>query len=199
LIDRKLQGSGMNQRTKKGLKLAAAVAFAVLLVAITFNVAVDFWTPQAELKDPVAPKEAVSPAIEPTSLQVPLATRPLPAPPLPQRPTTASAQPPWNEPLFEPKFDGPAAARGSSGGAQTFSAPDFGKAALNQFAPLSQVLPPSVSVPGSNPTGISIRPIFSGKSGGVESGGLGAADGVVSGTGSTVSGAASSASTLLKR
>jgi hypothetical protein len=169
-----------------------------LLVAITFNAAVDFWTPQAELKDLVAPKEAVAPAIEPTSLQVPLATRPLPAPPLPQQPATASAQPQWNQPLFEPKFDGPAAARSSGGGAQTFSAPDFGKA-LNQFAPLSQVLPPSVSVPGSDPTGISIRPIFSGKSGGVESGGLGDAGGVVSGAGSTVGGAASSANTLLKR
>jgi len=42
----------MTARTKKGLKLAAAAIFAALLVAITLNAAVDFWTPQAELKDP---------------------------------------------------------------------------------------------------------------------------------------------------
>jgi len=61
------------------------------------------------------------------------------------------------------------------------------------------VLPPSVSATGSDPTGISIRPLFGGKSGGVESGALGAAGGALSGAGSTVSGATSGASSLLKR
>ena len=187
----------MTERTKKGLKLAAAAIFAALLVAITLNAAVDFWTPQAELKDPPAPvKEAAAPAIEPAA---PLTARPLPAPPWPEQPAAKSAQPAWNQPLYEPKFDGPGTARnGPQGGSQGFAAPDF-SSTLNQFAPLSQVLPPSVSATGSDPTGISIRPLFGGKSGGVESGALGAAGGTLSGAGSTVSGATSGASSLLKR
>jgi hypothetical protein len=184
----------MTQRTKRGLKLAAAAILAALLVALTVNVAVDFWTPQAELKDPPAPsKEAVAPAIEPTALQMPLAQPP--APPLPQQPAAASTQP-WNQPLFEPKFDGPGAAR-SGGSAQSFTVPDFSNT-LNQL-PLSQVLPPSVSTPGSDPTGISIRPILGTKSGGTDSGALGAAGGIISGAGSAVGGATSGASSLLKR
>jgi hypothetical protein len=193
----------MTQRAKTGLKLAAAAVFAALLVAITLNAAVDFWTPQAELKNPPAPvKEAVAPAVEPAALQVPLTAKPLPAPPWPEQPAAKQAQPQWNQPLFEPKFDGPGA---RSGGTQTFAAPDFSNV-LNQYAPLGQVLPPSVSLPGSGPAPVSIRPIFGGKSGGVESGALDAAGGLagtagsVTGTaGSTVGGAASSAGSLLKR
>src|ERR1700682_1649171 len=117
----------MNYRTKKGLKLVAAAIFAALLVAITVNGAVDFWIPQAELKDKFAlPKEAAAPAIEPASLQMPPATQPLPAPPLPQQPTAASMPPQWNQPLFERKFDGPGVAGSGfarGGGAQTFTAP----------------------------------------------------------------------------
>lgn len=78
----------MTQRAKRGLKFAAAAILAAFLVAITVNVAVDFWTPQAELKNPAPPKEAVALAIEPASLQMPPATQPLPAPPLPERPAT---------------------------------------------------------------------------------------------------------------
>jgi hypothetical protein len=115
---------------------------------------------------------------------------------LPQQPTAASAPLPWNQPLFEPKFDGPGFAR-NGGGAQTFTAPDFSNA-LNQFAPLSQIQPPSLSLPGADPALVSIRPIFGGKSGGVESGVLGAT-GNLSGAGSAVGGAASSAGSLLKR
>ena len=183
----------MNHRTKRGLKLASAAIFAALLVAITVNGAVDFWMPQAELKESSAPP--VSPA-EPASLQMPLAAQPLPAPPWPQQPAAASTPPQWNQPLFEPKFDGPGFTRGG-GAAQTFTAPDFSKA-LNQFAPLSQIQPPSLSLPGADPAPVSIRPIFGGKSGGVESGVLGAA-GNLSGAGSAVGGAASGASSLLKR
>src|ERR1700730_6394618 len=188
----------MNRRTKRGLKLAAAAIFAALLVAITVNAAVDFWMPQAELKESSQPP--VSPA-EPASLQMPLAAQPLPAPPFPQQPAAASAPPQWNQPLFEPKFDGPGVAGSGvarGGGAlQTFTAPDFSNA-LNQFAPLSQVQPPSFSLPGADPAPVSIRPIFGGKSGGVESGALGAA-GNLSGAGSAVGGAASGAGSLLKR
>jgi hypothetical protein len=183
----------MTHRTKRGLKLAAAAIFAALLVAITFNAAVDFWMPQAELKESSQPP--VSPA-EPASLQMPLAAQPLPAAPLPQQPAAASAPLQWNQPLFEPKFDAPGFARGG-GAAQTFTAPDFSNA-LNQFAPLSQIQPPSLSLPGADPAPVSIRPIFGGKSGGVESGALGAA-GNLSGAGSAVGGAASGAGSLLKR
>jgi hypothetical protein len=184
----------MNHRTKRGLKLAAAAIFAALLVAITVNGAVDFWMPQAELKESSAPP--VSPA-EPATLQMPLAAQPLPAAPLPQQPAAASAPPQWNQPLFEPKFDGPGFAR-NGGGAQTFTAPDFSNA-LNQFAPLSQIQPPSLSLPGADPAPVSIRPIFGGKSGGVESGALGAAGNLPGAAGSTVGGAASGAGSLLKR
>ena len=188
----------MTQRAKRGLKFAAAAFFAALLVAITINAAVDSWTPQVELKNPPAfPKEAV----EPASLQVPLAARPLPAPPWPEQPAAKQAQPQWNQPLFEPKFDRPGVAR-SGGGAQTFTAPDFSNV-LNQYAPLSQVLPPSVSLPGSGPAPVSIRPIFGGKSGGVEGGALDAAGGLTGTAGSTVGGTVggvtSGASSLLKR
>ncbi len=187
----------MTQRTKRGLKFAAAAIFAALLVAITLNAAVDFWTPQAELKAPPAPtKEAAAPAIEPAALQMPLTAKPLPAPPWPEPPPAKQAQPQWNQPLFEPKFDGPGAAR--SGGAQTFTAPDFSNA-LNQYAPLGQVLPPSLSLPGSDPAAVSIRPLFGGKSGGVESGALGAAGSLPGTAGSAVGGATSGASSLLKR
>ena len=186
----------MTERTKKGLKLAAAAIFAALLVAITLNAAVDFWTPQAELKGPPAPvKEAAAPAIEPAA---PLTARPLPAPPWPEQPAAKPAQPAWNQPLYEPKFDGPGTARnGPQGGAQGFAAPDF-SSTLNQFAPLSQVLPPSVSATGSDPTGISIRPLFGGKSGGVDSA-LGTAGSLTGTAGGTVGGATSSAGSLLKR
>lgn len=183
----------MNRRTKTGLKLAAAAIFAALLVAITVNAAVDFWMPQVELKE--SSQTPVSPA-EPASLQMPLAAQPLPAAPLPQQPAAASAPLQWNQPLFEPKFDGPGFTR-NGGAAQTFTAPDFSNA-LNQFAPLSQIQPPSLSLPGADPALVSIRPIFGGKSGGVESGVLGPA-GNLSGAGSTVGGAASGASSLLKR
>jgi hypothetical protein len=191
----------VTQRTKRGLKFAAAAFFAALLVAITINAAVDSWTPQVELKNPpAAPKEAAAPAIEPASLQVPLTARPLPAPPWPEQPAAKQAQPQWNQPLFDPKFDGPGLGR-NGGGAQTFTAPDFSKV-LNQYAPLSQVLPPSVS-PGSGPAPVSIRPIFGGKSGGVEGGALDAA-GSLAGTagstvGGTVGGVTSGAGSLLKR
>jgi hypothetical protein len=184
----------MNRRTKRGLKLAAAAIFAALLVAITFNAAVDYWMPQAELKaPPVSPKEAAAPAIEPATLQLPLATQPLPAPPLSQRPAAAT-QPQWNQPLFEPKFDGPGVAR--SGGSQGFTVPDFSNV-LNQYAPLGQVLPPSLSVTG-DPAAVSIRPIFNTKSGGVEGDALGAA-GSLPGVGSTVGGAVSGAGALLNK
>src|SRR5437762_5239113 len=153
----------MTQRAKTGLKLAAAAIFAALLVAITLNAAVDFWTPQVGLNEPAAPaKDAVAPSND--SLQMPLATRPAPASLLPEQ-QAATPPPPWNQPLFEPKFDGPGIARGNpQTGAQGFSAPDF-SGALNQFAPFSQVLPPSVLAPGSDPAPVSIRPIFGGKSG----------------------------------
>jgi hypothetical protein len=187
----------MNQRTKKGLKIAAAAIFAALLVAITFNVAVDFWTPQVEVKDPTAPsKEATAPAIEPASLQMPLTAQPLPAPPFPEQPTAASAQPQWNQPLFEPKFDGPGATR-SGGSTQGFAAPDF-SSVLNQYAPPSQVLPPSLSVTGPAPAPVSIRPILDTKAGGMDGGALGVA-GNLPGVGSTVSGAASGAGSLLNK
>jgi hypothetical protein len=179
----------VTQRTKRGLKFAAAAILAALLVAITVNVAVDFWTPQAELKNP-------APAIEPASLRMPPATQPLPAPPLPQQPAAVPAQPQWNQPLFEPKFDGPGAARGGS--AQGFTAPDFSNV-LNQYAPLGQVLPPSVSMPGSSPAPVSIRPIFNSKAGGVEGGALDAAGSLPGSAGSTVGGAVSGAGALLNR
>jgi hypothetical protein len=180
----------MNLRTKMGLKLAAAAIFAALLVAMTLNVAVDFWTPQAELNEP--PKVALAPAIEPTAIQIPPATQPLP----PEQPT--AVQPPWNQPLFEPKFDGPGAARsGPQGGSAGFTAPDFSNA-LNQYAPLGQVLPPSVSMPGADSVPV-IRPIIGGKSGGVESGVMGTA-GSLSGTaGGAVGGATSGAGSLLNK
>ncbi len=186
----------MTQRAKRGLKFAAAAILAALLVAITVNVAVDFWTPQAELKNPAPPKEAVAPAIEPTALQIPQPKQ-LPAPPLPQQPAAVPAQPQWNQPLFEPKFDGPGAAR-NGGGAQTFTAPDFSNV-LNQYAPLGQVLPPSVSLPGSGPAPVSIRPLFGGKSGGVEGSALDAAGSLPGSAGSTVGGAVSGAGALLNR
>jgi hypothetical protein len=105
-------------------------------------------------------------------------------------------QPQWNQPLFEPKFDGPGVVRG--GGSEGFTAPDFNNV-LNQYAPLVQVLPPSVSLPGADPAPVAIRPIFGGKSGGVESGALGAA-GSLSGTaGGAVGGTASGAGSLLNK
>jgi hypothetical protein len=186
----------MNRRARKGLKLAAAAIFAALLVAITVNAAVDFWMPQAELKDTLAPpKEAAAQAIEPASLQNPLATRPLPAAPLSERTAAEAAQPQWNQLLFEPKFDGPGMARGSS---QGFTAPDF-SSVVNQYAPLSQVLPPSVSATGSDPLLVSVRPIFGGKAGGVESGALGAAGNLTGTAGGAVGGATSGAGSLLNK
>jgi hypothetical protein len=184
----------MTARTKKGLKLAAAAIFAALLVAITVNAAVDYWTPQADVKDPAMP--AAVPAVELAPLQVPL--QPLPVVPLNEEAAATPGQP-WNQPLFEPKFDAPGAARSApQGGAQGFTAPDFSHA-LNQFAPLSEVLPPSISAPGTDPTGISIRPIFNSKAGGVESGALGAAGSLPGTAGNAVGGATSGASSLLKR
>jgi hypothetical protein len=187
----------MDQRTKKGLKLAGAAIFAALLVAFTVNAVVDFWLPQADLKDAVAPKEAVVPAIEPTSLQIPFAKQPSPPSPLPQTPATAS-QPQWNQPLFEPKFDGSASTRSSGGGAQTFSAPDFSKA-LNQFAPPLQVLPPSISVTGRDPASVAIRPIFGSKAGGTEGDALSAAGNITGTAGNTVGGVTSGAGALLNK
>jgi len=178
-------------RARRGLKLAAAAVLAALLVALTVNVAVDFWTPQAEVKAPSAP--AATPAIEPAALQVPAPMQP--PPPLLQQPA-AAPQPQWNQPLFEPKFDGPGSTRGASGG-QAFTVPDF-SSVLNQSAPLTQVLPPSISL-SPDPAPVAIRPIFGSKSGGVESGALGTVGGIVSGAGGTVSGATSGASSLLKR
>jgi hypothetical protein len=184
----------MNRSTQRGLKIAAAAIFAALLVAMTVNVAVDFWTPQAELNEP--PKVAVAPAIEPAAMQVPATTQPLPPPP--ER--SMAVEPQWNQPLFEPKFDGPGFVRGT--GSAGFTAPDIGNV-LNQYAPLGQVLPPSVSLPGSAPAAVSIRPIFGGKSGGVESGAMdtagslsGTAGGAVSGP---VGGAVSGAGALLNK
>ena len=178
----------MTARARRGLKLAAAAALAALLVALTVNVAVDFWTPQAELKVPAAP--AATPAVEPAALQVPAPMQPLPPPPLPQQPA-AAPQPQWNQPLFEPKFDRPVFTRGASGG-QAFTVPDF-SSVLNQSAPLTQVLPSSISL-SPDPAPVAIRPIFGSKSGGMESGALGTVGGVVSGAGGTVSGATSGAS-----
>jgi len=182
----------MNQRTERSLKFAAAAIFAALIVAIAVNGAVDFWMPQTELKDAPAPlNEAVAPAIEPVTL----ATQPLPAPPLPGQPTSASAQPSWNQQIFEPKFDGPGFARG--GRSQGFTIPDFSNV-LNQYAPLSQVLPPSVSTPGFDPAPISIRPIFNSKAGGVEGGALGAA-GNLSGAGNAIGGTVSGVGPALNK
>ncbi len=186
----------MNRRERKGLKLAAAAIFAALLVAITVNAAVDFWMPQAELKDtPAPPKEAAAQAIEPASLQNPLATRPLPAAPLSERTAAEAAQPQWNQLLFEPKFDGPGVARGSS---QGFTAPDF-SSVVNQYASLSQVLLPSVSATGSDPLLVSVRPILGGKAAGVESGALGAAGNLTGTAGGAVGGATSGAGSLLNK
>src|SRR6185295_8170876 len=92
----------MTDRTKKGLKFAAAAIFALLLVAITINGAVDYWMPQADLKDP----SLLMPAPEPAALQIPEPARPLPST-LPEQPAATATQPPWNQPMFEPKFDGP--------------------------------------------------------------------------------------------
>lgn len=181
----------MNLRTKRGLKFAAAAVFAALLVALTVNVAVDFWIPQAELSDP--PKVAVVPAIKPAAIQMP-ATQPLPPPPSPERST--AVQPQWTQPLFEPKFDGPGIARGP--GSAGFTAPGFSNV-LNQYAPLGQVLPPSVSLPGSSPAAVSIRPIFGGKSGGVESGVLDAAGNLSGTAGGAAGGAVSGAGSLLNK
>ncbi len=181
----------MNLRTKRGLKFAAAAIFAALLVAITVNVAVDFRTPQADLNDP--PKVAVAPAIEPAAIQLP-ATQPVPLPPSPKGST--AVQPQWNQPLFEPKFDGPGFVRGT--GSAGFTAPDIGNV-LNQYAPLGQVLPPSVSVPGADPAPVAIHPIFGGKSGGVESGTLGAAGNLPGTAGGAVGGAVSGAGSLLNK
>ena len=179
----------MNHHTKRGLKFAAAAIFAALLVAITVNVAVDFWTPQAELNDP--PKVAAAPAIEPAAMQMPATTLPLPPPP--ERST--AVQPQWNQPLFEPKFDGPGFVRGT--GSAGFTAPDIGNV-INQYAPLGQVLPPSVSLPGADSIPV-VRPIIGGKSGGVESGVMGTA-GSLSGTaGGAVGGATSGAGSLLNK
>ena len=58
----------MTERTKRGLKLAAAAIFAALLVAITFNAAVDFWTPQAAPGDPSGRAGVPSPASLRTSV-----------------------------------------------------------------------------------------------------------------------------------
>ena len=166
------------------------------------NGAVDFWMPQAELKDtPAPPKEAAAPAIEPALLQMPPAMQPLPAPPLPRQQTAASTPPPWNQPLFEPRFDGPGVAGSGvarGGAAQTFTAPDFSNA-LNQFAPLSQIQPPSLSITGADPAPVSIRPIFGAKSGGVESGVLGATGNLTGTAGGAVGGATSGAGSLLRR
>jgi hypothetical protein len=180
----------MKQRTKNSFKYAAAAIIAALLVAITVNGAVDFWMPQADLKAP--PKEAAVPAIEPAALQMPLAKQPLP-PALPERPP-AAAQPQWTQPLFDPKFDGPGIARG---GSQNFTAPDFSNV-LNQYAPLGKVLPPSLSVTGSDPAAVSIRPIFNSKAGGVEGDALGAA-GSLPGVGNALGGAVSGAGSLLNK
>jgi hypothetical protein len=185
----------MKQRMKNGLKFAAAAIFAALVVAITVNGAVDFWMPQTELKDSAPPKEAAVPAIEPAALQMPLAKQPLPPPPLPGRPAAATTQPQWSQPLFDPKFDGPGIARG---GPQNFTAPDFSNV-LNQYAPLGKVLPPSLSVTGSDPAAVSIRPLFGGKSGGVEGGALDAAGSLPGAAGGAVGGVTSGASSLLKR
>src|SRR5258706_11287239 len=95
----------MNRSTQRGLKIAAAAIFAALLVAMTVNVAVDFWMPQAELNDP--PKVAVAPAIEPAAIQMPATTQPLPPP----SERSMAAQPQWNHPIFAPKFDWPGLVR----------------------------------------------------------------------------------------
>jgi hypothetical protein len=185
--------TAMSPGTKKGLKIAAGTIVAALVIAFTVNVAVDFWTPQAELKTP-AMKDAATP-VSPSAMQVPK-TAELPAPPAPQQTTAASAQP-WAEPLFDPKFDAPGLAR-SGGARQSYTAPDFGSV-LKPSIPLSQVSPPSFVTPGSEPNVISIKPIFNSKAGGVDSGAAGAVGGTLSGASGAVSGATSGASSLLKR
>ena len=185
----------MSENAKRNLKIAAGVAVAVLLIAITVNGAVDFWSPQVEVKTLAAPS---APPVEPAALQMPPVSQPLPAAPLTER--EASTEPQWKQPLFEPKFDVPnyAPAGRPGGGAQGFAIPDF-SSTLNQFAPPSQVLPPLVSTPGSDPAVVSIKPIFNSKSGGVDSG-IGGAAGNVPGTvGNAVGGVTSGAGSLLKR
>lgn len=188
----------MTVRTKRTLKIAAGAIVAALLIAFTVNVAVDFWTPQAELKSP-AVREAIVAPVEPSTLQVPKPAEP-PAAPVLQQSTVAPAQP-WDQPLFDPKFDGPGLPR-NSGSKQNFSLPDF-SSALNPSVPLPQVAPPSFATPGSEPKVISIRPIFNSKAGGVESGAGGVAGDALSGASGavsgTVGGATSGASSLLKR
>jgi len=183
----------MTESAKRNLQIAAGAVVAAILVAITVNSAVDFWSPQVNLKTPPAP---AVPAVEPAALQIPPASQPLPAAPLIER--EASAQPQWNQPLYEPKFDLPNYARGGPHGSQGFAVPDFGSA-VNQFAPPSQVLPPLVSTPGSDPAVVSIKPIFNSKAGGVDSGIAGAAGNVAGSVGNTVGGATSGAGSLLKR
>jgi hypothetical protein len=176
----------MNQHTKRRLHIAAAAILAALLVALTVNVAVDFWTPQADLRP--AQEAAVAP-VDPATLNVPKPSE-TPAAPMPQQ-SVAPAQP-WNQPLFDPKFDGPGLPGGKQ---QSYSAPDFSNA-LNPSIPLPQVSPPSVATQTAEPNVISIRPIFNSRAGGVDSGAVG---GVLSGAGGTVGGATSGASSLLKR
>jgi hypothetical protein len=176
----------MTTRTKRNLKLAAAAILAAFLVALTVNVAVDFWMPQVAVKAP-------APAVEPAALQLPP-----PAPPVAPMPKEAAADPaPWNQPLFDPKFGGPGIARSGGGAPPSFAAPNLGNI-LNQAMPLTQVSPPSFAAPGADPAIVSIRPIFNGKAGGVE-GGAGTLGGALSTGSGTVSGATSGAGSLLKR
>ncbi|HLL27626.1 MAG TPA: hypothetical protein VKT73_08245 [Xanthobacteraceae bacterium] len=188
----------MTARAKKSLKFAAAAIFAAFLVAITVNAAVDYWMPQAGLKEPAMP--SVTPPVDPAALQMPT-TQPLPAAPLPEQDAAIPAEPQWNQPLFEPKFDGPGWTTPGgtrSGGTQGFATPDFSKV-LNQFAPQSQVLPPSIEAPGSNPMPLSVRPIFGSKSGGTEGGALDAAGGLPGAATGAVNGAVSSPTSLLNK
>ncbi len=166
------------------LKLAAIGICVALLLAVTVNVVADFWVPQIDLKKTAMPPEEAVLLISPAQQQsLPQSFS------LPEQQASAPAQPQWNLPLFELKFDLPAMSRSSS-----MEAVDFSRA-LGPNAALPQVLPPAL--PGSDPApAISFRPIFGSKAGGLEGTGLGAA-GNLPGVGAA-SVATGTASSLLK-
>lgn len=175
----------MGRLSSRTLKLAAAGIGALLLLAVTINVVADFWTPPIELKEPALPVETPVMQIPPSQPQ----NVPEVVPPIEQQ-TSVPAQWQWNQPLFVPKFDLPAASRGGS-----VSAIDFSRATSPGLS-LPEVLPPSLPDSGAAP-GITFRPIFGSKAGGVEGTALGAANSL--GVGNATGSAASTASSLLKR
>ena len=176
----------MGQLSSRTLKLAAAGIGVLLLLAVTINVVADFWTPPIELREPPLP-------VEKSVLQIPqVPPQRMPdVVPLNEQQTSASPQWQWNQPLFEPKFDLPPTTRESS--VRTL---DFSRAS-SPNANLPEILPPAL--PGSDPArGITFRPIFGSKAGGVEGTALGATNNLP-GVGSTTGGAAATAGSLLKR